>query len=757
MAEQSKLNIIVNLISTGFKKGAAAVTSGLQGITKMIKAFSIVAIGRQLFQLGGVFVDAAAKFETVEKSFDRSFAGMAKSTEDSLREIGDSLNRNMTQLKQGSVAFNSFFNGLGFQSKEAAKMSVSMQKLSLDLASFFGLQDENAQKRFLAALAGSPEVLDQFGINLKQAALQEELFNMGLKTTVQNTSEVIKTQGRLNIIMRSMTDSGILGDAERSMDTYDGTLKQFNASWVTFSEALGDIVLPPIIAVMDRLNNLLSLADKIKSLRLFGGKKASKEFTEIKTLADINARGSAVTETQTTEFINKEAELAKLSLIDDVNEKLFQQSKIRYEIERNQEAARILTKGELGRYIAINQMLSEIANEKSGGILPSDERIKELNIQNVTAQNDLRELAVKIEDVQKEELRILKEKLALLDRQQEKLDATKELNEEQKALSGRSIEDLIEISNYKTSILELDIQRNALGDITNTQLEQEKAQLSFMNTLLDEKIKKRELERQIADKISLVNARKSAEDFEYSLKSLNTDELSKMEDSLWKQFLYLEEIAGITGEWGTEIKGVLSELTAVSGQLNKITEFDGASSLYKVNVDGKSIDDAKESAIGWIDILRPITDAASQLWTQLLTPPDSTISKEEQKEKTLGLFAGMMVGLGQALFSLGLGAILATEGVKKALEGGPAGAAVGLSMMAVGSGLIAIGKGQLQKVKNSQSAREAGGGANNGSSNGNSMDSFMKAIQGEQTFRINGNDLVTVIGRQNNFTNATGG
>lgn len=755
MAEESKLNIVVNLISTGFKKGAAAVTSGLQGITKMIKAFSIVTIGRQLFQLGGVFVGAAAKLETVEKSFDRSFAGMAKSTENSLKEIGDSLNRNMTQLKQGSVAFNSFFNGLGFQSKEAAKMSVSMQKLSLDLASFFGLQDENAQKRFLAALAGSPEVLDQFGINLKQAALQEELFNMGLKTTVQNTSEVIKTQGRLNIIMRSMTDSGILGDAERSMDTYDGTLKQFDASWVTFSETLGDVLLPAVIAVMDGLSELLSLADKIKSLRLFGAQKESKELTKSKTLADIGGRGRAVTETQTTEFINKEAELAKLSLIDDVNEKLFQQSKIRYEIKRNQEAARILTKGELGRYIAIHQMLSEIANEKYEGI-NSDERIKQLNIQNVTAQNELRELAVKIEDVHKEELRILKEKLALLDRQQEKLDATKELNEEQKALSGRSIEDLIQISNYKTSVLELDIQRNALGDITNTQLEQEKAQLSFINTLLDEKIKKRELERQIADKISLVNARKSAEDFEYSLKSLNTDELSKMEDSLWKQFLYLEEIAGITGEWGTEIQNVNRELTAVSGQLNKMTEFDGAGA-FQVDVDGKSIDDAKESAIGWIDILRPITDAASQLWTQLLTPPDTTISKEEQKEKTLGLFAGMMVGLGQALFSLGLGAILATEGVKKALQGGPVGAAVGLSMMAVGSGLIAIGKGQLQKVKNSQSAREAGGGANDGSSNGNSMDSFMKAIQGEQTFRINGNDLVTVIGRQNNFTNATGG
>jgi hypothetical protein len=37
------------------------------------------------------------------------------------------------------------------------------------------------------------------------------------------------------------------------------------------------------------------------------------------------------------------------------------------------------------------------------------------------------------------------------------------------------------------------------------------------------------------------------------------------------------------------------------------------------------------------------------------------------------------------------------------------------------------------------------------------MASFLKAVQGEQTFRINGADLVSVVGRQNNFTNAIGG
>jgi hypothetical protein len=58
-----------------------------------------------------------------------------------------------TDVKSGMVSFQAFFQGLGFGGKEAAGMSAKMQALSFDLASFFNIQDENAQRRFLAALA----------------------------------------------------------------------------------------------------------------------------------------------------------------------------------------------------------------------------------------------------------------------------------------------------------------------------------------------------------------------------------------------------------------------------------------------------------------------------------------------------------------------------------------------------------------------------------------------------------------------------
>ena len=153
-----------------------------------------------------------------------------------------------------------------------------------------------------------------------------------------------------------------------------------------------------------------------------------------------------------------------------------------------------------------------------------------------------------------------------------------------------------------------------------------------------------------------------------------------------------------------------------------------------------------------IDILRPITDAMSQIWMQMLTPPDNTISAEEQKEKTMAAFGGIMVGLGQALFSLGMGSLLASLALPT-LGQNPA---LAVAMMGMGTGLIAIGKGKLQKAREMGASRTAGGGANSGSGTGN-FTGMMEAIQGEQVFRLAGNDLVTALNRTNNFQGAIGG
>jgi len=720
----NKLSVFVSLRAEQFQKGIKKVQSGFKTLNRTIGAFSTAFVGQQIFQLSKQFADAAGEMETVERSFARSFAGISSSVETELGKLADSLNRNETQLKKGAVSFNAFFSGLGFVSKEAANMSVKMQTLSLDLASFFGIADSNAQKRFLSALAGSPEVLDQFGINLKQSALQLELYRMGLTSTVQNTSEVIKTQARLNIIMQAMTDSGIIGDAARGLDTYQGQLKQFDAAWITFSESMGTVVIPAIVATLSAISKLFKAFVRFKELlkgdklteesalqrsgRLKEELKLLKEkYTLTELIADATPKVEKKTPKQT-----KEAEEAVRKI--PVGETLIKSQQ------------RILTKEEITDLLVLNKLIKN-ANELKKKM--NDVGIETKNIsKDILRLTDIkRVLDVKVADQLKEEKTIKDGILKGIESEIDLIDNKKKLKEELNSLSQLSAIELGGMAHEQALLYDLELKRN---DLTGTSLDKLAEIKKFYEIL-----------------VNLSNRIKPPPT---GATTGSVDILSKQVNMKTGHVMGSDVAQDNLKKMGLEIKQ-----STIDGILRKNSD-----RISSIGISGKEDlkkagEKMKEGGLTIIDILRPITDAMADVWSEILTPPDDTISKEEQKEKTMAAFAGIIVGLGQALVSLGTGALLASKGFEEAIKGNVPAA---LAMIAGGSALIAIGKGQLQKVKRSAAARESatGGGANDGS-NGNSMASFLKAIQGEQTFRINGADLVSVVGRQNNFTNAIGG
>lgn len=108
------------------------------------------------------------------------------------------------------------------------------------------------------------------------------------------------------------------------------------------------------------------------------------------------------------------------------------------------------------------------------------------------------------------------------------------------------------------------------------------------------------------------------------------------------------------------------------------------------------------------------------------------------------------------MMAIGQGMILTAIGLQTLIKEPIVGAAIGAAMIGTGAILVKHGKGKLQNIKNAQHARNGGGTANAGGGVGGFGD-FMNAIQGEQVFRLAGNDLVTAINRTNRFQGTIGG
>ncbi len=189
-------------------------------------------------------ISAASDAQESYSKFQQVFGEQAKAAEDFADRLAKSVGRSRYAIIDSLSVFQSFFKGLEFTSDKSRELSETMQRLAIDFASFHNLQDPEAVQRFISALSGSGEVLDRFGVNIKQAALQQELLRMGINKSWQQVTEQEKALGRLNVIMRAMGQQGAVGDAVRTLGSYANQLKALKAGVHDFAVTAGQIFIP---------------------------------------------------------------------------------------------------------------------------------------------------------------------------------------------------------------------------------------------------------------------------------------------------------------------------------------------------------------------------------------------------------------------------------------------------------------------------------------------------------------------------------
>lgn len=204
----------------------------------------------------GLFVKMAADAEEIASKFNAVFRDNADAARDWADNLAKGVGRFRLDLEETMSSFQGFFVGLGFGQDEAMKLSQQMQALSVDFASFNNLADAEAGERFISALSGSSEVLAMFGINIKQAALQQELLAMGITKSITKATEQEKALARVNVIMRAMGEQGAIGDARRTAGSLANQFKALASESKAMAVAIGEAVVPVVRDVIAAIREL---------------------------------------------------------------------------------------------------------------------------------------------------------------------------------------------------------------------------------------------------------------------------------------------------------------------------------------------------------------------------------------------------------------------------------------------------------------------------------------------------------------------
>jgi hypothetical protein len=261
----------LNLNTSDFDRESAKAKSKLSGLGDGFQA-----VGDKLSNVGksmtiGVtlpIVAGAALAVKAASDLGETINKVTVAFGDSSQEV---LDFGKTTLKSIGVAkataldaaalFGDMATSMGLNTKEAAKMSMSLVKLAGDLASFKNISYEQAQIALAGIFTGETESLKRLGIVMTEVNLEQFALSQGIKKNIRDMTQAEKVNLRYAYVM-SVTKNA-QGDFARTSQSTANQIRYTNERVKELSAEFGEKLLPITGQLLEQLNKLLDVFSKL--------------------------------------------------------------------------------------------------------------------------------------------------------------------------------------------------------------------------------------------------------------------------------------------------------------------------------------------------------------------------------------------------------------------------------------------------------------------------------------------------------------
>lgn len=253
-----KAFIELTLKDVGLAKGLAAAEAKLKGIGD-----SLVGIGKKIGAVGLAgaaafvpMVKAAAQANDQFGKFESVFGPLTDEVARFAKELSDAMGRSEQSIIKFLATAQGMFVTFGFDQQAASNISKTLAQLTIDMAEFHDVSEEEVFEGLTKAMLGSARALKQYGVNLSEAAVDQQLLNEGLKPDL--ASEQQKVLARLAIVMRSTAKEQ--GEAVRSAKEFDSQFTRTKGIIQDTAVAIGRALLPSLGQIFGAINKNLAIA-----------------------------------------------------------------------------------------------------------------------------------------------------------------------------------------------------------------------------------------------------------------------------------------------------------------------------------------------------------------------------------------------------------------------------------------------------------------------------------------------------------------
>lgn len=262
-ADMSDLKRSLDKVQRDVQKSSAKVSNSFKQIGTAIKATVGAVVVQQLGRAGMAAINLASDVEEMQGKSKVVFGQFRDETVSALEDFGNQVGRSTHELEGMASSIQDTFVPMGFARGEAAKLSVELTKLAVDVASFNNASDTETMEAFQSALVGNHETVRRFGVVITEATLKQELLRMGISRTGAEVTNAEKVQARLNLITAGTSDAQ--GDALRTADSYANSVRALKSEFAELVVELTTLVMPAVSKIVTAM---------------MGATKATKEFLQ---------------------------------------------------------------------------------------------------------------------------------------------------------------------------------------------------------------------------------------------------------------------------------------------------------------------------------------------------------------------------------------------------------------------------------------------------------------------------------------------
>ena len=198
----------------------------------------------------------ANSFQERAKQLSQKLTGFEISdTGELARTNTASLGLDPEKTMQYQATFAQMASSMGDTSETALKLSNVLTMIGSDLASVRNMDFEDVWQDMASGLAGMSRAMDKYGINIRNANMQQELYNLGINTSISNLSQADKTILRTIILLNNSKYAW--ADLSNTINQPANQIRMLQANFASLGRTIGSLFIPILQTVLPYINAIV--------------------------------------------------------------------------------------------------------------------------------------------------------------------------------------------------------------------------------------------------------------------------------------------------------------------------------------------------------------------------------------------------------------------------------------------------------------------------------------------------------------------